>query len=283
MHPRLFQSLVLIDPVIQQQNPGAIFAAASTRRRDVWPSRTAVAEGFKKSKFYQTWDARVLDLLVEHGLRDVPTALIPAPEKKAENTPVTLTTTKHQELFMFERPTYRGQPGVAPQDDKLHYADFNPSAPADYSGHPFYRPEAAYVFNHLPEIRPNVLWLFGEKSDVGKSKTSTAADGWAEKVSRTGVAVGGGGGVKHGQVEQAVVRDAGHLLAFEKVGDSAEVISEYLGRQTRQWKQRSDAFEKERMQKSQLEKSTIDQRWLDNVDLNGSFPNSKTKGGKSKI
>ena len=119
MHPRLFTTLILMDPVIQrlpsrQGNYGP--AKASTVRRDRWPNRKAAEASFKRSKFYQTWDSRVLDLWIKYGLRDLPTLLHPeptaasntlpplnadpssatvSPDKETE-TEVTLTTTKHQ-------------------------------------------------------------------------------------------------------------------------------------------------------------------------------------------
>ena len=80
MHPRLFTSLILIDPVIAR-TPSAQgnFAPArlSAKRRDRWPSREAAAASFKRSKFYQTWDPRVLDLWIKYGLRNLPTLVYP--------------------------------------------------------------------------------------------------------------------------------------------------------------------------------------------------------------
>jgi pimeloyl-ACP methyl ester carboxylesterase len=73
LHPRLFETLILIDPVIQGKVSllGNVSpAAASAKRRDRWPSREEALESFKKSKFYQTWDSRVLDRWVQYGLRD---------------------------------------------------------------------------------------------------------------------------------------------------------------------------------------------------------------------
>ena len=56
MHPRLFTTLVLLDPVIQSQSVVAPpsepnVARASTFRRDLWPSRAAAAASFAKSPF----------------------------------------------------------------------------------------------------------------------------------------------------------------------------------------------------------------------------------------
>src|ERR1700712_3676084 len=79
IHPSLFEGLILVDPVITRflQNDGPIGAKLSTVRRDRWPSRQIAAESFKKSRFYQAWDPRVLELWNQHGLRDLPTRLYP--------------------------------------------------------------------------------------------------------------------------------------------------------------------------------------------------------------
>ena len=74
MHPRLLETLVLIDPVIvplAKVTGDWAIAAASSVRRDRWPSRKVAAESFKKSKFYQTWDPRVLDRWIKYGLREL--------------------------------------------------------------------------------------------------------------------------------------------------------------------------------------------------------------------
>ena len=91
MHPRLFTSLILIDPVIQRLpsakgNMGP--AKASTNRRDRWPSRVAAEASFKRSKFYQSWDPRVLDLWVKHGLRELPTYIHPYATAASGTPPV---------------------------------------------------------------------------------------------------------------------------------------------------------------------------------------------------
>ncbi|KAK4997962.1 hypothetical protein LTR66_002739, partial [Elasticomyces elasticus] len=180
MHPRLFSTLVLIDPVIQRlASPEGNFApaAASVLRRDRWPSRTQAAKAFKRSKFYQTWDPRVLDLWIKHGLRDLPTQIHPevtassilpalsadpasatqSPQASAEKD-VTLTTTKHQEVFTFLRPvtlpTYNNSAEPLPMS--VTHWDYNPET----HGNLAYRPEVVRTFYDLAFLRPSVLYIF---------------------------------------------------------------------------------------------------------------------------
>lgn len=274
-----------MEPAIQRQNPGILPAVLSTRRRELWPSREAAAESFKKSKFYQAWDTRVLDRWIEYGLREVPTALIPSKGEPngANDTSVTLTTTKHQELHLYMRPTYRGDAQLPPEDDKANYADFDPSVPKDYPNYPFYRPEPAYVFDHLPQIRPSVLYVFARNSDFGRAKGLEPSDGWRQKVERTGVGVGGGGGLKLGQVKQAVIPDSTHMVPFEKVEESADEVVHFLDREVVEWKKKLDVFKKKWMEKPQAEKATIDQCWIDNIDPNRTTSNAGSRNHEGKL
>ncbi|OLL26362.1 Peroxisomal membrane protein LPX1 [Neolecta irregularis DAH-3] len=140
-HPRLFVAIIGIDPVIDSSgtlhswNP----AAFSAKRQDIWLSREDAAKYFSSRPFYQNWDPRVLKLHLKYGLRDLPTATYP--DKKG----VTLTTTKHQEVWTFQKLLPDGT---------------------------FDRFEANYVANQLPMIQCPTLFLVGEKSAVCAPETN---------------------------------------------------------------------------------------------------------------
>ncbi|KAJ3543092.1 hypothetical protein NM208_g3754 [Fusarium decemcellulare] len=249
-HPRLLRSLVLLDPVIQQPNGSIPPAIASTPRRDIWPSREAAASRFKGSKFFQSWDPRVLDRWIEYGLRDAPTELHPTDGEGADER-VTLTTTKHQELFTFLRPTYRKLPVE-------EYVDKDPIADHEYPGYPFYRPEPLQVFRRLPELRPSVLYIFGDKSDLSPPLQRQ------EKMARTGTGVGGSGGADAGRVQE-VVLDCGHLVAMEKVTECADAITVFLRRELERWRKEKQEFEEYWNKKTRREQITIDKDWADKI------------------
>lgn len=233
---------------------------ASTPRRDIWPSREAAAERFRGGKFFQSWDPRVLDLWIKHGLRQAPTELFPS-EGAEPDERVTLTTSKHQELFMFLRPTYRGIPGE-------EYRDQDPVSDQEYPGYPFYRPEPLQVFRRLPELRPSTLYIFGEKSELSPPEQREA------KMSRTGTGVGGSGGAAAGRVKE-VVLDCGHLVAMEKVQECAESITAFLGSEMERWRREKEEFEKFWNRKKRREQITIDEHWVDRVKPSG--PAGKVK------
>ncbi|GAM83571.1 hypothetical protein ANO11243_015590 [Dothideomycetidae sp. 11243] len=249
IQPRLLSGLILIDPVIAATQGRSNWspARASSGRRDLWPSRDAAASAFAKSKFYQTWDKRVLDLWTEHGLRDLPTALYPSAE--GEDKQVTLRTSKHQEVHSFARPTYRAasdRDGPNRPPTRSTHPDL-PIAVAPSRALPFYRPEPASVFARLPNLHPGTLYVFGAHSDL-----STTVDR-AEKLALTGTGVGGSGGAREGRVKE-VVLDAGHLVPMERVGETASAAAEWIASEL-------NRFEDEKRDvRQELENVPLDQR-----------------------
>lgn len=95
----------------------------------------------------------------------------------------------------------------------------------------------------------------------------------ADKLSNTGVGVGGSGGVDAGRVRDVRLPNAGHLVAQEAPVECAEAAAGWLGSELRRWKEEDDAFHAEWSRKSQIQKLTVDQRWLDHV------PRAQRKGG----
>ncbi|KAK0659977.1 Abhydrolase domain-containing protein mpaH [Lasiodiplodia hormozganensis] len=258
LHPRLLETLILLDPVVQRrpskegnQDP----AAASARRRDYWPSREAAAEAFGKNKFYQAWDPRVLDLWVKHGLRDLPTAIYPTPPEPATPVPataggaekastpgVTLATTKHQEVFTFLRPSFDSlaDPQIDPEfpeasahnRNRHYYPDFSPETVVPNSS--FYRAEPVITFHMLPFLRPSVLYIFGETSDL------SAPEFRADKMKVTGVGIGGSGGAPEGRVAEITLPGVGHLIPMEAVGKTADHCTNWLSTEVRSWREKEE-------------------------------------------
>ncbi|KAI9881029.1 MAG: hypothetical protein M1830_008911 [Pleopsidium flavum] len=264
IHPRLLTTLILLDPVIQKHSSspsGSGFSPgrASTFRRDLWPSRSAAAESFRKSKFYQAWDERVLDRWLQYGLRDLPTTIYPE-DSTLDDTgkPVTLTTTKHQEVFTFLRPIFtskdeHGKEAII----RLTHADFDPTTP---HSSPFYRPEPEHTYHNLPFVRPSVLYIFGGLSLLSPPE-------WRkEKMELTGSGVGGSGGMKAGRVKEVVLENAGHLVAMEAVGACADATAEWLRVELKRWWEEEDKFNQEWSVKTRREKLMISEEWKTLID-----------------
>lgn len=252
LHPTLMQGLVLMDPVIQAANPSKPFALASTYRRDLWKSRAQAKESFLKSKFYQSWDSRVLDNWIEYGLRELPTEVYPEIAQDSGDIPVTLTTAKHEEVYSFLRPLYNGQEGVAPEADLGNYFDLNPEdTEPDY---PFYRPECAVIFRKLPELRPPVTYIFGKESPLAGEERNE------HKLSLTGSGVGGSGGRRHDKVTGTVL-DCTHFVPMEMPGAAASSAAEFVDREARRWWTATDEFQRRWQRRPRPQRVMLDDTW----------------------
>ncbi|KAJ5109723.1 hypothetical protein N7532_002368 [Penicillium argentinense] len=252
-NPRLLRSLVLIDPVIQSTNAGIIPGVSSTSRRDVWPSMDKAVSSFRRSKLYRSWDPRVLQHWIEYGLRPMEPDTHAAPDNSRNNSPVTLATSKHQELFLYLRPTYRETPGE-------RYTDYEPSTDRSQpESYPFYRPEPMQIFRRLPELRPSVLYIFGKDSYFATPELREP------KIVRTGTGVGGSGGVAAGRVQEAVL-DCGHMIPMEQIEECAKETANFVASEASRWENERRAFEEYQNARTMREQMTIDERWVDEVD-----------------
>lgn len=256
MHPALFNALILIEPVIQCENPGRKFAQASTFRRDLWPSREQAAEKFKSNRFYQAWDSCVFDRWMEYGLRNLPTPLYPISDETGKSA-VTLTTTKAQELLHYVRPSFvderTGLPRGVPEED-MHPDDI------ENDGFPFYRPEPAQIFRRLPDLKPAVLYLFGEKSDLSSPVARQ------KKLQTTGTGVWGSGGVARGCVEETVL-PCGHMAPMELVRESAEASADFIDSKLSSWESRASTFRKAWEQVPAHERLSIGRQWEEQIGV----------------
>ena len=262
MHPRLLFSVILLDPLLQlspNENfvgtnpPGMVNAVAY--RRDLWPSREAAARSFAKSPMFASWDQRVLERMVTYGLRDLPTALYPdtSSENGNADSSVTLTSTKHQEVWTMIRPNYSSRDASGRiQIDRSTHADLDPLA----AFVPLYRPEPRSTFLRLAAVRPSVLWLMGGASNV-------RLDEIREGIKVTGTGVGGSGGVADGRVKEVTFAKRGHFFPFEIVGETAQECALWLGAEMARFR-----GEEEEWRKARLSRPAVDDLMMDEAFKN---------------
>ncbi|ORY61299.1 Alpha/beta hydrolase family-domain-containing protein [Pseudomassariella vexata] len=277
-HPRLLSTLVLFDPTITKFSfdnvgPGISPARGSAFRRDLWPSREAAAEAFKRSPFYQTWDPRVLEAWITHGLRTTPTVVFPN-----EKGSLTLATTRHQELFTFFRPLwpYLKEDGTV---DQLRAPDFDPNyhdQPNPRNPFPFYRSEGSTVLRRLAEVRPSVFWVFGGTSDLSTPEARRM------KLEACGTGPNGSGGIKTGRVGHVVMEGRGHLFPMEIPELCAEHAAEWIDKEMQRFRKEQREYD-EWTKLPLIEKTTMSEEFLDKVGGLGPRAAKKPAVGQSKL
>ena len=231
-HPRLFTSLILLDPVIMDARPlgGGETALLSAVRRDAWPSRAVAVESFQRNKFYQTWDKRVFGNWVQYGL-------VSADPSQPEG-PVVLSTLKELEVVTYIRPT------VAAFDEEgktLVRPDLVPEVSrwqdTSLASWPFYRPEPIVTYRKLSHVRPGVLYIVGGKSDLIDKETI------AQRTLNTGSGHGGSGGTKNGRVKEVQVAHVGHLVPMEAPLETAQHTADWIKTELEHWRAEESEYE----------------------------------------
>ncbi|KAI0058256.1 alpha/beta-hydrolase [Artomyces pyxidatus] len=103
-----FTRMIIIEPAMMPRSVHAELFSEPTRmvtvmhatksRKDIWPTRAAAREWLSKHSPWRDWHPRILNLFVDHGLRDLPTAKYPDLK-----TGVTLSCTRDQESFSYSQ------------------------------------------------------------------------------------------------------------------------------------------------------------------------------------
>ncbi|KAJ5092870.1 hypothetical protein N7456_008731 [Penicillium angulare] len=241
LHPRLFTSLSLIEPVIAPDilsAKGPLLAIVSLKRRDTWKSRSAAIEAAHKT--YKRWDKRVLHRWILHGYREIPTTH----EARSNNSnatesdsPVMLVSSKNQEVLQYlrpnpsnHRPVGEGEDNDAsdkPAHDSLLYPDIigPPHATSQ-----FYRFEPIFAWKMLKHVRPPVLYVLGQQSPLFSPEDR------ARTLNRTGRGIGGSGGIKASKVEEKIIKGS-HQLPLERVVETAAAVGPWISKSLQTWRE----------------------------------------------
>ncbi|KAL4863199.1 hypothetical protein BDV12DRAFT_206725 [Aspergillus spectabilis] len=276
MHPRILTSVILLEPWLYDTPRGEgnrwIFARA--KQPDTWSSRDEAME--KSAKLRKGWDPRVVKLWAEYGYRQLPTVLHP-PERLEElagleGTPVTLTTPISQETFMYLRPNWQRHKQLGLPDEENNNKSDGPSPPHDpltvpdmvgplYEKQRFYRPEGMMAWKGFPHVRPNVLYVTGEKSALSQSGHIKRA------AERTGTGIGGSGGMGYGRVKH-VALDNGHYLPFEKraIGEVAAAVGRWIEEEVQRWREDERRIEEGWKGVSMRERLGFSDEWKAQMD-----------------
>ncbi|KAF2127400.1 alpha/beta-hydrolase [Dothidotthia symphoricarpi CBS 119687] len=235
IHPRLFTTLVTFEATVFK-NPRqhtSLGANPITFRKDQWPSREAAAKSLVRYPMFKAFNSTVMDLFLKYGLRDLPTVLYPASIPPGSPIPVTLTTTKHQEVLNYTRaafPPNRSTPLSEFVPTHIAHPDIG-DADWRHPREPFYRPEIPLTFLQLPRLRPSCFWLYGADTTLMPEKFKRD-----DRTNTTGIGIGGSGGVAQGRVREQVIPGGGHFLPFEQPQSLAEnVVGPWFSSEVERW------------------------------------------------
>jgi pimeloyl-ACP methyl ester carboxylesterase len=226
MHPRLFYSLVFLEPMIQTESPsklgGPSPALWTSSRPDLWPSAQDAQRYIRGNGFWRRWDPRCVEQYIRFGLRPIPTALHPSSNSGA----VTLTTTKAQEAWTYLRLNAGPRDNSGGVETKQFLNVDLATVPREGdNNNPSYAlvcPWCCVAFEYLPFVRPSVLYIFGEKSHINIPERRR------DKLERTGKGLGGSGGFAENQVRSEILSKGSHMVPLEKVHDTARLLSSWL-------------------------------------------------------
>lgn len=276
LHSRLFTALIAIEPPITKGESGINLAVPFriTFRKDKWSSRGEAETLFRENPMFKTWDPAVMERYVRHGLRPLPTAIHPDQEallKTEDERPVTLTTTKHQEVLAYARAAYPSDPNAVLEEACKNESHIVPQG--------FHRPEAHQTFSQLPFLRPSIHYVIGGKSSIVSSHPSHCA----ERLALTGTAAGGNGGEKAGRVKETVVKDGTHWIPFETPRMLAdEIVGPWLGQELVRWKvEEEDEMKRWKAKRHSPEKGQVDGNWKHWITKVAAPPPKKAQATKS--
>lgn len=276
LHPRLFTAVLFLDPGflktrtpirgLSSDTPGPV--NFNTYRRDLWPNRVAAAASIRKSS--SDWDDRVVDLIIEHGFRNLPTNLYPELPADADpsDPPVTLTTTKHHSCLMQQRPCFdfRGPDGRVRVNRNTH-ADLD----AEKVLFPLYRPELLPSTARLRSLRPSALFVLGKYSTWSLSDMHDAS-------AVTGIDVGGSGGMPEGRVLEVMV-SGGHMFPFTHVRETAQTCASWPESEMTRFRDWEKQWDQQRSKMSKLEHARLPDKWFELI----SHPTKPPSSGKGKL
>ncbi|RAK96670.1 uncharacterized protein BO80DRAFT_428951 [Aspergillus ibericus CBS 121593] len=263
IHPRLFTTLLLLDPVIQPSLPPMGFGTDTTGtinfslwRQDVWPSRAAAVQAHHT--LLRSWDPRCAERMIQYALRDLPTPLYPNAHAATDSTtnptesPVTLTTTKYHDVLAQMRQNFSARTVKDRIEvDRTTHADLDTRIVSV----PVYRPEPPIIYYRLPTLRPSCLWVIGAKTYLG-------LDEMREGIRTCGTGVGGSGGMAQGRVKEVILPGSGHLFPFQEVGRSAETCAAWLETEMERYRMAEKGWQEQRQLMSKRDHLVLPDEWF---------------------
>ena len=235
-HPRLFASMILIDPIIHPEaigNVGPVFTRGILRRQVTWPSRQAAER--TSNAIFKSWDPRVLQSFNSYGLFPYPKL---GPDDDPETPePTRLLTGRYQDLAGIVRPQYI-------YDGKIERDGI------------VWRDEVRVLHDMLHFIPCNTLYICGSKTFATNAKIRKD---WQE---RTGSGLHLGRRMRERRVEEVLVPGAGHFVPLEEPTACANAAAKWISEELGGWEKEEEAMKKNWSSLSVEEKDKKANAWI---------------------
>ncbi|KAF7185911.1 Abhydrolase domain-containing protein mpaH [Pseudocercospora fuligena] len=274
-HPRLFESVVLIDPPMTMKASKNVHAMIkfSLSKKESFKSREEAEQSVRKNPFFKSWKPAVMERYIDTAFHDAPTVLVP------EEGVTKPTTTVHQDILTLARPNLDHVAVASPVDNMQRYTHPDVDNASPYTG-PLYNPHSRQAYTFLGSLRPAAQWILAKNSQIAPQ------DELEFRTNLTGSYAGGSGGVKAGNVESVTIR-GGHFLPFTNPEGTAKEAADFLSRRLRVWREAEERFTRKMEGRSKKQRQKLSpevERTLRNWD--GKLwenPNALPDGGKSRL
>ncbi|KAJ5114097.1 hypothetical protein N7456_002631 [Penicillium angulare] len=234
MHPRLFSSLIFLDPSILKTPPThfrqhPVFHKYIFNRQQSWPSRSQAEASIAKWPTHSTWDPRCLQRFLKYALVETS-----EPKSKLSDPPVSFSTSEAQGiLYMSREARVQRQVDGTVTIDREHAPDLDPiDAERD---DPLYRSEMRATWNRLPELRPSAKFILGGRTYLSTRELHEAVD-------RCGTGLGGSGGASEGRVCKVVFKKGSHFFPLELVDETAKECAVWIHAEVERWMKKENEF-----------------------------------------
>jgi pimeloyl-ACP methyl ester carboxylesterase len=234
-HPRLFSTLVLIDPVIAAdaiKGMGPGLTSMTLRRQREWSSRQAAEKAF--SKAFKSWDPRVLKKFNQFGLYPYHD-----PKTKDKEISTRLATGRPQELSGVVRPAFIYNGNLEPEnmpwvEEALTVDDLVGFIPCS----------TVYVCGSLspatnPEIRKDWLARTGTGKHMGKP-------------------------FGRRRVQAKVIDGVGHFVPMEKPTACAEAVVGWIDEEVGEWEEEEKKLNRWRDMTAEKKEEAM-KIWMNNL------------------
>lgn len=111
----------------------------------------------------------------------------------------------------------------------------------------------------MPHLRPNVLFIFGGKSNVASPSMQKRL------VENTGTGIGGSGGVQEGAISTHIFDNLGHLMPMEDPENCSKVASAWLGKELKLWADKEEEFKTDWENTPRGDKIMVTEEWKEKI------------------